>query len=232
VSTRAADLVLRGGSRLAARLRSWRDAHGDPRNYTTLATREVVPVQREAYYLALRDYVRDGDDVLDVGFGIGYGVDILSIGAATVSAADVDAAAVVSGEHTLLGRNPKVRAVVHYDGVRLPFGDGQFDVVTSVDVIEHVPDYHSFIDELLRVSRRSVVISTPNRRPEYTRPDGRPKNYWHLREWSSGEFGGIVRAHDASATLHHINGAWEGPFTISPAEQYDTLALTASLSSG
>ena len=74
-----------------------------------------------------------------------------------------------------------------FDGYNLPFPDDTFDVVTCVDVIEHVEDYDRLIKEMLRVSKKGVFLSTPNRRPEYTNRDGSPKNYWHLREWSFEE---------------------------------------------
>jgi hypothetical protein len=49
------------------------------------------------------------------------------------------------------------------DGRNLPLADKAFDVVTSVDVLEHLfkKDRKKFIDELLRVARKKVIISTP-----------------------------------------------------------------------
>jgi SAM-dependent methyltransferase len=44
----------------------------------------------------------------------------------------------------------------------LPFEDGQFDAVVCSDVLEHLDNLHAMFDELLRVSRRYVVISLPN----------------------------------------------------------------------
>ena len=54
---------------------------------------------------------------------------------------------------------------VQGDALELPFGDGEFDVVFSNAVIEHVgarPAQQRFVDELLRVARRAFV-TTPNR---------------------------------------------------------------------
>jgi len=49
------------------------------------------------------------------------------------------------------------------DGRNLPFTNDQFDVVTSIDVLEHVPkkDRQRFINELLRVAHKKVILSTP-----------------------------------------------------------------------
>jgi hypothetical protein len=94
-----------------------------------------------------------------------------------------------------------------------------------VDVLEHVEDYHQLIDELLRVSRKGIFISTPNRRPEYTNSDGSPKNYWHLREWCFEELDEILRQH-GPVDWNFLNGPFEGPFTITDEVIGDTLTLS------
>ena len=96
-------------------------------------------------------------------------------------------------------------------GIKLRFSGDHFDVVTCVDVLEHVEDYHRFLDELLRVSNKGVFISTPNRRPEYTNPDGTPKNYWHLREWTFGELDAILQQHGKTEWIF-LNGPCEDRF--------------------
>ena len=62
--------------------------------YSTLDDPMVVPVQAAAYQLISEKYINDGDRVLDVGFGLGYGLDILSTKAATISGIDIDLRAV------------------------------------------------------------------------------------------------------------------------------------------
>jgi len=52
------------------------------------------------------------------------------------------------------------------DGRALPFADGEFDVVHSSAVLEHVggaENQRQFIRELARVARRAVFVTTPNR---------------------------------------------------------------------
>ncbi len=61
-------------------------------------------------------------------------------------------------------RYPHVR-YVQGDACALPFGDGEFDVVFSNAVVEHVGDRERqrlLVSEALRVGRR-VFITTPNR---------------------------------------------------------------------
>jgi hypothetical protein len=54
-------------------------------------------------------------------------------------------------------------ADVVFDGTRLPFPNGSFDGVTSIDVLEHLPREvrATHVDELRRVARTCVVLSTP-----------------------------------------------------------------------
>lgn len=61
-------------------------------------------------------------------------------------------------------RYPGIR-YVQGDALALPFADGEFDVVFSNAVVEHVGDREQqrrFVEEILRVGRRAFV-TTPNR---------------------------------------------------------------------
>jgi SAM-dependent methyltransferase len=43
----------------------------------------------------------------------------------------------------------------------LPFGDRMFDVVTGLEVLEHLDDPGTAVREMARVARRAVVVSVP-----------------------------------------------------------------------
>jgi ubiquinone/menaquinone biosynthesis C-methylase UbiE len=160
---------------------------------------------------------------------LGYGLNLLSIKAGEAYGVDIDEKAIEYARGFVWGRNPKLKELKVYNGYNLPYEDKFFDVVASIDVIEHVEEYDKFVDELLRVAKKAVILSTPNRRPENTNPDGTPKNHWHLREWSRKELNEILSKHAAKIEWHHVNGPWEGPFTVTGEVQSDTMTLTPAL---
>jgi hypothetical protein len=69
---------------------------------------------------------------------------------------------------SLLTANIEPPADVIVDPKALPFGDGEFDVVTSCDVLEHMPAEAraDHIAELVRVARRRLVLCCPYGSPE------------------------------------------------------------------
>ena len=201
----------------------------DPKEYSTIVGRgSIVPCQQETYFLVLNKYVSEKDKVLDVGFGLGYGLTILSIKAGEIYGVDVDQKVYDYCQESLAGKNPKLKKLSVYDGYTLDYPNAYFDVVTCMDVIEHVKNYDRLIREMLRVSKKGVFLNTPNRRPEYTNEDGTPKNYWHLREWSFEEFDAIIKKHGKPES-NFINGPFDGPFTVSETLKDDTLALSPFL---
>jgi 2-polyprenyl-3-methyl-5-hydroxy-6-metoxy-1,4-benzoquinol methylase len=61
-------------------------------------------------------------------------------------------------------------SAVHGDAAQLPFDDRRFDVVTLLEVLEHIPDTAAALDQACRVARRFVVLSVPSK------PDNNPEH--------------------------------------------------------
>lgn len=88
-----------------------------------------------------------GKSVLDVGCGLGLGLDVLARTASSAHGQDLD---------PRLAR-PDV-TIGHIEG----FADKSFDVVTCIDVIEHVEPDAEFVRQIGRIARETVFVSTPN----------------------------------------------------------------------
>ncbi|MDD5362980.1 MAG: methyltransferase domain-containing protein [Ignavibacteria bacterium] len=183
-----------------------------------------VPIDAEAYRLFTGVYLKEGDSVLDVGVGMGFGLFEMMKKTKNLYGIDVDKKAVKIVKKKF--DNYESIKFRHYNGRILPFDDNSFDFIISVDVIEHVKNYNKFLSELYRVCRKGFLISTPNRRPENTKPDGMPMNFWHLREWNKDELLQILAENGLKKIdWHFINGRNEGPFqtTNEPAGMSQTL---------
>ena len=65
-------------------------------------------------------------------------------------------------------------ADIIYDGKKIPVGDKSYEVITSIDVLEHIPKENraDFVKELFRVAKDTIIISAPlgtNFHSEYER---------------------------------------------------------------
>jgi hypothetical protein len=105
--------------------------------------------------------------VLDVGCGLGDGIRIMSASGAKVTGQDLD---------------PRLET----DLVRIApvsdFGSKSVDIVTNIDVVEHVEDDITFVRDLARIAKRSIFITTPN----WTA--GRCQWPYHVREYTPRQF--------------------------------------------
>jgi GT2 family glycosyltransferase len=83
---------------------------------------------------------------------------------------------------------------VQSDGSRLPFADGTFDLVASHDTLEHVPQAarFNFLSELLRVSRRFVIVNGPVYHPQTVRAERLLARFVGERSTDEGRF---IREH-------------------------------------
>jgi ubiquinone/menaquinone biosynthesis C-methylase UbiE len=84
----------------------------------------------------------------------------------------------------------------------LPFADGEFDVATAIEVLEHVPDPEHTVAEMARVASRHLLVSVPREpvwrmmnlaRGAYVRELGNTPG--HVNHWSKAAFARLLSQH-------------------------------------
>lgn len=102
--------------------------------------------------------------VLDVGSGIGITLSFIAQAFPNSTGCDIDKEAVRAARRILKEVAVKAQVIV-YDGRRLPFSDNSFDIVTSIEVIEHAEDPDRMLGEIWRVLKPDGIlhITTANK---------------------------------------------------------------------
>ncbi|MGH4017623.1 MAG: methyltransferase domain-containing protein, partial [Pseudonocardiaceae bacterium] len=160
--------------------------------------------RHEAAYLHLAPHCAQAV-VLDAGCGEGYGAALLASTAWRVVALDYDRN---TAEH-VKRRYPGL-GTVRGNVAALPLASSSLDVVSCLQVIEHLWDQPGFLAECARVLRPGgrLLVSTPNR---LTFSPGRdtPLNPFHTRELTAAELTELFRR--AGFTVPELLGLHHGP---------------------
>ena len=97
----------------------------------------------------------------------------------------------------------------------LPFADHEFDVVSGIEMLEHVPDPELVLGEMRRVASSHLLVSVP-REPLWRALNMARGSYWsewgntpgHINHWSRDEFvelcGGFGRVESVATPLPWI----------------------------
>ena len=139
-----------------------------------------------ARYAFARCYTR-GQRVLDAGCGTGYGAAELALSAKSVTGIDLALDAIAFARANYSG------AGLHFLAstcTAMPFPPAGFDVIVAFEVIEHLSDYRSFLDECARVLRPSglLIVSSPNRLYYAESRAKTGPNPYHQHEFEAEEF--------------------------------------------
>lgn len=163
--------------------------HGDPSTPLGFTGERVLPDEPEwawcfqAHKFGYDDLlgrITPGARVLDVGCGEGYGVELLARKASLVVGCDYSFETVA---HARAKYGEDRKAWVVSDAQRLPFAPGSFDVISSLQVIEHFTDT---VGHLTGVARALApggwhYVATPNIEQM---SEEEAANEFHLRDFT------------------------------------------------
>ena len=113
-----------------------------------LALEKVSPAYKRQLAKQIATLCDDRARILDVGCNDGHVAALMLEYKPSLTIVGVDVQA----------NRPAMIERIIYDGKNLPFPDGSFDVVMVNDVLHHVTEMKVLLKEMLRVSKRYVII--------------------------------------------------------------------------
>jgi len=170
---------------------------------------------RERRWLFTEFPIGPGDRVLDIGCGDGTYAHFCTEMGAEVLLADVDAASLRAAEERIRSAHPElVSSVLLSETGRLPLPDDSFTRVVAMEVMEHLDDWQSFLDGLVRVGRPGALylLSVPGPEGEWLQKGVAPAYLFekpnHINIFEREEFRQIIE----SAGLEVVHQAYYGFF--------------------
>ena len=166
-----------------------------------IATAERVSLEKSDNFVFQRSllaYHRAAEivsgDILEIGTGMGYGVEIIAPKATRYLTVD----------KKLPEERLQLDNVEYYEMEVPPIGfeNISFDAVVSFQVIEHIDKDMEFVREVSRVLRPDgkFVVSTPNAPMSLTR------NPWHVREYNADELRNLLECNFSKVEAYGVIG--------------------------
>jgi 2-polyprenyl-3-methyl-5-hydroxy-6-metoxy-1,4-benzoquinol methylase len=139
--------------------------------------------------------------LLDVGCGEGVLVHrwAARLGAARVVGIDLEEESIQAGWAERQAPNLEYRVM---EAANLPFADGEFELASAIEVLEHLPDPEHTLSEMARCARGHLLVSVP-REPLWRMLNMARGAYWpalgntpgHLNHWSRRSFVELLSRH-------------------------------------
>lgn len=117
-------------------------------------------VEKMLYFV--KSFETPPKNVLDIGCGTGYFLNLLTQEIEKLNAIGID----ISKTAIKIGKKkyPKVKFILADAEKKLPFKNNYFDVVISGENIEHVRDIDTYLAEINRITKKEgmLIVTTPN----------------------------------------------------------------------
>ncbi|MFQ5453208.1 MAG: methyltransferase domain-containing protein, partial [Candidatus Zixiibacteriota bacterium] len=162
----------------------------------------------ETYRYAF-EYVA-GKFVLEVGCGTGYGTHMLSERCRSIIGVDISREAVEYAVKNYSNPNLEYKVIPSIEKSPLPFESNLFDVVVSFQVIEHINEAGTCLQEIHRVLKPggTVIIATPDRSTRLF-PFQKPWNAFHVHEYSDAELTELIHIFFKTVRMLKMGGDWK-----------------------
>lgn len=157
--------------------------------------RYETSVQHDAWYEHWHRYhfikqLVNNKKVCDIACGEGYGSALLASYARSVTGVDIDANTVKKardkyGEYNNL-------SYIQSDALETCFKDSTFDVVVSLETLEHLKEHTQLLAEFSRILKDDgiLIISTPDK--DIYSPNNNDHNKYHVKELTKKEFDVLI----------------------------------------
>jgi 2-polyprenyl-3-methyl-5-hydroxy-6-metoxy-1,4-benzoquinol methylase len=145
--------------------------------------------------------------LLDVGCGEGVLVHKWAgrLGDGRVVGIDLEEESIQAGWAERQAANLEYRVM---EAENLPFADGEFELASAIEVLEHVPDPEHTVSEMARCAERHLLVSVP-REPLWRMLNMARGAYWptlgntpgHLNHWTMRSFVDLLSRHGEVAEV-------------------------------
>lgn len=126
-------------------LKAIRDWKAGPSEKNTVVEYSLAPRTQERYLLVKKLFQPElNGTILDVG------------------SRDLSVRELLGPQTEIVDKNIPGHPAFDWERASLPYADKAFDTVVCLDVLEHINDLHTAFTDLLRVSKKYVIISLPN----------------------------------------------------------------------
>ncbi|ASK32586.1 hypothetical protein CEY12_21970 [Chryseobacterium sp. T16E-39] len=151
-----------------------------------------------ATYEYARNFVKN-KKVLDFGCGSGYGTHMLSENAGSIIGIDISTEAIDYAKKEYRASNLSFMTISELENEK-------FDIITSFQVIEHVPNDREYTAHLKKMLNPGgiLMISTPDKKHRLFRYIQQPWNIFHLKEYTPDSLQKMLLKHFKKVELLKI----------------------------